>query len=111
MKTEAEINDKVRYTQGYLDGLRFTLGKTEAEVKEGAVRIQEDAHTVKEREVLRLSAPIGVTAGLATFFFGFTSQPVNWTNIVAGIILMVLGGYAAFKWYRMLKKSLGLNKT
>jgi hypothetical protein len=111
MKTESEINDKIRYTQGYLDGLWFTLGKTEAEIKQGVVRIQEDVHTVKEREASRFFAPIGITAGLATFFFGFALQPRNWFDMWAGIILMGLGFIGAGVYFHLLKKSLERNIT
>lgn len=109
MKTETEINDEIRYTQGYLDGLRFALDKTEAETKEGVVTTQKDTHETIEREMLRLSAPIGITAGLATLFFGITLQPatsVGWFDIGAGIVLIVLGAFGARKYFRLLKESL-----
>jgi hypothetical protein len=108
MKTEKEINDKIHYTQGYLDGLWFALGRTDAEVelKESQVRVQEDAHIVKEREASRLFAPIGITAGLATFFFGFALQPRHWFDMWAGIVMVSLGFIGAGIYFHLLKKSL-----
>lgn len=46
-------------------------------------------------EAARLLAPVGITAGLATFFFGMAGRFNNWngawTNIIAGTVLIVIG--------------------
>ena len=113
MKTETEINDEIRYTQGYLAALRFAWGKTEAEIaeaeiKECTVTAQKDTHEIMEQGKLRFYAPIGITAGLATFFFGITLLPqiVGWFDIGAGIVLITLGAIGARKYFRLFKESL-----
>ncbi len=113
MKNEAEVNDEIRYTQGYLAGLRFALGKTDAEIaraetEECAVPAREDTHEVVERSRLRFYAPIGITAGMATLFFGITLLPqsVGWFDVGAGIVLMTLGAIGASKYFRLLRESL-----
>lgn len=49
----------------------------------------------KNREAARLIGPVGITAGLATFFFGMAGKFNHWndfwTNIIAGIIMIVIG--------------------
>jgi hypothetical protein len=54
----------------------------------------------RTRESARLFGPVGVTAGLATFFFGIAGQFNHWngysTNIWAGIILVVIGLILSF---------------
>ncbi len=46
-------------------------------------------------ECARLFGPVGITAGLATFFFGISGKNNNWvgynTNIYSGIILIAIG--------------------
>lgn len=46
-------------------------------------------------EAARILAPVGITAGLATFFFGISGYNNHWanywTNILCGVGLMVIG--------------------
>ncbi len=45
----------------------------------------------------RMWAGIGITAGLTVFFVGIsTGETADWTNIIAGIVLMISGFDMAF---------------
>lgn len=50
---------------------------------------------MERREICKFWASIGITAGLAVFFFGivqnWNQMHGAWTNIGAGIVLMVMG--------------------
>ena len=50
---------------------------------------------MERKEICKFWASIGITAGLAVFFFGivqnWNEMDGAWTNIGAGIILMVMG--------------------
>ncbi len=72
MKSETEVNAEIRYAQGYLDGLRFSLDKTESEAKTVVPIPLQDRYKM---EKARFFAPVGITAGLATFFFGNSARP------------------------------------
>jgi uncharacterized membrane protein len=58
----------------------------------------------------RLFGPVGVTAGLATFFFGISgwrnSWPDFWTNIIAGVILIIIGFILSFIYLGRVEKKL-----
>jgi len=58
-------------------------------------------------EAARLCAPVGITAGLATFFFGIISWRNHWsgagTNIIAGIVLIVIGLVLLFIYLNSVK--------
>ena len=50
---------------------------------------------MERKEICKFWASIGITAGLAVFFFGivqnWNQMDGAWTDITAGIILMVIG--------------------
>ncbi len=50
---------------------------------------------MERKEICKFWASIGITAGLAVFFFGivqnWNQMDRAWTNIVAGIILIIVG--------------------
>jgi hypothetical protein len=50
---------------------------------------------MERKEICKFWGNIGITAGLAVFFFGiiqnFNHMSGAWTDIVAGIILMIMG--------------------
>ena len=56
---------------------------------------------MRNQEICKFWANIGITAGLAVFFFGLTQywNEMNgaWTNIGAGLSLVVIGFILAWK--------------
>jgi len=56
---------------------------------------------MERKEICKFWASIGITAGLAVFFFGivqnWNQMDRAWTNIVAGIILIIVGFALAIK--------------
>ena len=102
MKTESEINAEIRYAQGYLEGLRFALGKTDTEIKNVVVTPHQDNDRGR-REVSRFWAPIGITAGLAILFFG-TSKTQR-SDIIAGAIMIGAGFILTFIYFSLLRQS------
>lgn len=60
-------------------------------------------------EAARLLAPVGITAGLATFFFGISGKNNNWdgywTNIICGVILIVIGFILLFLYLNSIKSN------
>lgn len=60
-------------------------------------------------EAARILAPVGITAGLATFFFGISGSNNHWngywTNIISGIILIVTGFMLLFTYLNSVKSN------
>ena len=58
-------------------------------------------------EAARLLSPVGITAGLATFFFGISGRNNNWvgywTNIICGVILVAIGFVLLFLYLNSIK--------
>jgi hypothetical protein len=56
-------------------------------------------------EALRLCAPVGITAGLATLFFGISSEINKSVNVWAGAILVALGLIFLFIYLNYVKSN------